>query len=504
MKLNELLDKEYKSIVIQCHNDPDADTVASGYALYCYFKQYVKDIKLVYGGYHEIIKSNMVAMVREFDIPIIYLNTLETIPDLLITVDCQYGERNVASFEGETVAVIDHHKFNRNNTRASYVHVKDTYGSCSTVVWEMLREVGSDLVDDKRIATLLYYGLYMDTCQLKEIYHLKDRIMRDKLFNKYDEVKLRLLQNNNISFKELKDVIGPAYLDAFYNSTYKYILTEVKSCDPNILGLVSDQILQVNNTKVAVAFCEIDVGYKISIRSCALTEKASDIVRYITFENGGGNDDKAGGILFKDNVMPGIEIKDYLINRLNFYFCSFYTLNIDTNFNLEYFEVFKKKQVCLGYCPISDIYEVGSKIKVISLEGDSVLCVTDDLCIMVGVNSEVYYCSKSYLIKYYDICDELHTIESEREHLLLQDCVISLTCDQQDYTRELFNCYAKPNVEVYAKRLNDNVKILAMDKCSYFSGKSGDYLVFNKNERRCHIVNSEIFDKLYERADSVR
>ena len=36
MKLSEL--NQYEKITIQTHNDPDADAIASGYGLYCYFK----------------------------------------------------------------------------------------------------------------------------------------------------------------------------------------------------------------------------------------------------------------------------------------------------------------------------------------------------------------------------------------------------------------------------------------------------------------------------------
>ena len=37
MRLSELLD--YNDIVIQCHDNPDADALASGYALFWYFKK---------------------------------------------------------------------------------------------------------------------------------------------------------------------------------------------------------------------------------------------------------------------------------------------------------------------------------------------------------------------------------------------------------------------------------------------------------------------------------
>ena len=42
-------------------------------------------------------------------IPFEYTKELDEIPELLLTVDCQYGERNVQKFDGKTVAIIDHH-----------------------------------------------------------------------------------------------------------------------------------------------------------------------------------------------------------------------------------------------------------------------------------------------------------------------------------------------------------------------------------------------------------
>ena len=37
MRLRELLD--YKNIVIQCHDNPDADAIASGFGIYLYLKE---------------------------------------------------------------------------------------------------------------------------------------------------------------------------------------------------------------------------------------------------------------------------------------------------------------------------------------------------------------------------------------------------------------------------------------------------------------------------------
>ena len=48
MKLEELLD--FEEIVIQCHDDPDADAVASGFALLEYLKSQGKAARLTYAG----------------------------------------------------------------------------------------------------------------------------------------------------------------------------------------------------------------------------------------------------------------------------------------------------------------------------------------------------------------------------------------------------------------------------------------------------------------------
>ena len=104
MKLCDLL--KYDDITIQCHDNPDADSIASGFALYTYFNEKGKNVKLIYGGRAEISKPNLVILVNELDIPIMHVNNIKT-DGLLLTVDCQYGAGNVEKFEAPYVAVID-------------------------------------------------------------------------------------------------------------------------------------------------------------------------------------------------------------------------------------------------------------------------------------------------------------------------------------------------------------------------------------------------------------
>lgn len=51
MKLTDL--QHYRSITIQCHDNPDADAIASGFVLYTYFASLGKEVRLVYAGINQ-------------------------------------------------------------------------------------------------------------------------------------------------------------------------------------------------------------------------------------------------------------------------------------------------------------------------------------------------------------------------------------------------------------------------------------------------------------------
>ena len=63
----------YDNIVIQCHDDPDADAVASGYALLKYLDSKGKTSRLVYGGKRQIGKRSLLLMIEKLGIPLKYL-----------------------------------------------------------------------------------------------------------------------------------------------------------------------------------------------------------------------------------------------------------------------------------------------------------------------------------------------------------------------------------------------------------------------------------------------
>lgn len=294
MKLSKLL--QYNQIIIQCHDNPDADAIASGFGVYTYLKMHGKNVRLVYGGRNVIRKSNLVMMVKELEIPIenVRHTSGEEPAELLVTVDCQYGEGNVTLYPAQHVAVIDHHRVSKALPKMH--EVQSNLGACSTLIWNMLKAEGIDPNENEKLVTALYYGLFTDTGNLEEIYHEKDMELRDNA--KYHTGLLTRLRNANISIEEL-ETAGAALLRCDYNEQYRFAVVKAGPCDPNVLGLISDMVLEVDSIDVCVVFAIQPNGVKISIRSCDEKIKANELAAKLCRDigSGGGHLVKAGGTL---------------------------------------------------------------------------------------------------------------------------------------------------------------------------------------------------------------
>lgn len=260
MKLKEL--EKYNDIVIQMHDNPDADAVGSGFALYTYFKEMGKSVRLVYGGQYKIQKSNMVLMIKELNIPVEYVETIEE-PELLITVDCQYMEGNVYRLPAKNVAMIDHHNTGRESD--DMCEIRSNIVSCATICYDMLKSEGYDVNKNRDVATALYYGMYMDSNEMSELRHPLERDMLDCL--KYDKKLIKKLMYSNFSIQEM-ETAGIALIRFSYDENKRLSIIHSKPCDPNILGLIGDFVLKVDNIDVSIIYNERPDCYKLSLRSC--------------------------------------------------------------------------------------------------------------------------------------------------------------------------------------------------------------------------------------------
>ena len=122
-------------ILIQTHDFPDFDAIASAYGLYCLFETYGLASIIVYG--EEIQGFSLGETIRTLKIPVTRMKDLIPIAgDQVILVDSCPGNKNVTLIPGTALkGVIDHHPLPPNPLPSPYLDVRDQYGSCSTLIY---------------------------------------------------------------------------------------------------------------------------------------------------------------------------------------------------------------------------------------------------------------------------------------------------------------------------------------------------------------------------------
>lgn len=501
MNLSDLL--SYNNIVIQAHDNPDADAIASGYGVYKFLLSEGKSPRLIYSGKRQITKSNLVLMVRNLEIPIEYVTELYDVPDLLITVDCQYGESNVTKFEAKNIAIIDHHQVLQ--TLPMLSEVRSNVGSCAAVVHHMLEKEGFDVNEDEKLATALYYGLMTDTNNFTELHHPLDKDLRDDI--KFNHMDITRFKNSNLSIDEL-GIAGRALLSAFYNEEYKFGLVEAEPCDPNILGVISDMLLEVDRVDTCLVYSILPSGVKISVRSCVRETRADELAQYVArgVGNGGGHIIKAGGFLQNDllkkkGIDQGEGLYEFFNERMVDYFAHCEIIYAeDYKADIEYMIPFRKKHLHLGYVDAGSVFENGTKLQIRTMEGDIEVKVSDGVYIMLGISGEIYPQEKENFEKNYWYSDDKYVFSGEYEPTVKvaeEGKAISLL----PYVK---SCISSGQNRVYVRRLDHRVKLFtAWDPDRYYVGKVGDYLACREeNVSDVYIIDHNIFDLTYEKPNA--
>ena len=494
MKLTDL--NKFNQIVIQVHDNPDADAVGSGFALYRYFNSLGKDVRLVYGGRNIISKSNMKLMVSELEIPIEHINSLDT-PELLLTVDCQYGQGNVERFDAKNIAVIDHHQTGKLSD--DMAEIRCNLSSCATICYSMLTAAGYNLNDDVPSSTASYYGLYMDSNQCSETKHPLDRDMVDYL--KYDKQLISRLKYANFSLEELTTA-GAALLKLEYYRQYNTAIVKSDPCDPSILGVIGDFVIQADNIDVCVIFNKCNGGYKLSVRSCSMESVANELADFLTkgIGSGGGHFDKAGGFISDnsfENISAGRTMERYLFDKIEDYFGNYdvvrYTDKISEPQKLR---SYRKKPGMFGYVKSTDIAPAGSEFIIRTLEGDVSIKSNSDIYIMIGSFGEVYPLESKVFETKYTPLDEPYTEQFEY--------VPSVMDLAEGKPREILafakKCRSVQSGKVLARPLEKYTKVFTeWDYNAYMSGNIGDMLCYTEgNSRDVYVAKRDVFDNVYE------
>ncbi len=511
MKLSDLT--QYDPITIQCHDNPDADAIASGFAMYRYFLSLGKEARLVYAGRSKIQKSNLLLMLSRLAIPIDYIEDVRAymeqqpkgrIPGLLLTVDCQYGAGNVTKLPAEDVAIIDHHQPEIRDV--DKYEIEPHLGSCATLVWRMLREAGWE-VTDSVLGTALYYGLYTDTNQFSEIYNPLDMDMREAL--PFEKSLITLFRNSNLSLREM-EIAGVAMIRHIYNDDYRYAIIKSQPCDPNILGLISDFLNQVAEVDCCVVYNEIRDGYKFSVRSCVKEVQANELAAFLAegVGTGGGRAEKAGGFINKtlyEESYPTLHTEAFFSERLNDYFdhCEIIYAK-DYDIDVAGMQSYVKKKVPMGYVMATDVLPLGTPITIRTLEGDVDMTVEQDLIFMIGVKGEVHPNRKEKFERSYEITqtpyctDKIHAHRNTVYQPTIHNRATGEVMRLVDYAKV---CISSGGAHIHARELTGRVKVFTVwDEEKYMLGKAGDYLAVRCDDRHdIYVVERDLFFKTYDK-----
>lgn len=501
MRLRDL--ELFDPITIQCHDNPDADSLGAGYALYYYFMQKGKRVRLIYSGRSRIQKTNLALMVEKLEIPVEYVDAAKTekTEGLLITVDCQYGAGNVTRIPAEHVAIIDHHKEEIKDVELA--RIQSTLGSCSTLVWKMLTEERF-ILEDIKVGTALYYGLYTDTNQFSELHNPLDMDMREGVpFNKS---LITIFRNSNLSLKEL-EVAGIAMLRYIYNDDHQFVVIKSQPCDPNILGLISDFLLQVDEVKTCLVYNQLKDGYKLSVRSCIKEVSASELAAFLTegIGSGGGHAEKAGGFISMkryEEKYPTLHSEAYFGNRMTEYFDSTEIIYAkEYQADLSSMTPYRKKKNPVGFVKTDALLPAGTPITIRTLEGDVDLVVAPDLYVIIGIKGEVYPNSREKFEKSYRVLPEKYSIE---ECTIGVEYVPAIKNRLTDSTMTILDyagkCVPTGDTFIYARPLEKRTKVFtAWDDEKYMLGEPGDYLAIRCDDLQdVYVVEKTIFHKSYE------
>lgn len=305
--------KPGRGIVVQTHDFPDLDAVASAWGLAELLKRKGFEAKCFYRG--RIRSRSLSRLVSELGVSV--YNSLPALPSpQVIVVDGSPANGNVSLFEGELVGVIDHHCASA-KISPHYLDLRPELAACSTIIegyWEESREA---LPRD--LATALITGLQSDTDFLSRRAAPEDFAAYARLFALGDFDRASRIVRTVFDLRELGLVTRALDGSVFKDGMFWAFLPG--PCGQEVLAVLAEFALRTEEVRVAVVVergeNSTDVGQAdqpsaqgihVSVRSKDPGISAFHLVQKSLegYGSGGGHSHSAGGFI-PDATFPGVD-----------------------------------------------------------------------------------------------------------------------------------------------------------------------------------------------------
>lgn len=297
-KLDELVSiLQGKKIVIQTHNFPDPDAIATAFGLQYLLRQRGIDSKIVYFG--TLDKVNLKLMTEQIHIEMINAQDYQgSADDCVINVDGQKRNANITELNAEEVACIDHHPW---VTEYEYEFVDHRLvGACATIIVDYFNE--NQIPIPRDVATALLYAIKVDTQNFTSGVTEADISAYAMLNSLADQALILRLDSNELEIDDLR-AYGAAIQNLYARDGMGFVHIPF-DCPDRLIAMVSSFILSLDCVVFSVVYADRNGGMKFSIRSELTDIKAGDLI-HMALEgigDGGGHPMMAGGVIFRDKI----------------------------------------------------------------------------------------------------------------------------------------------------------------------------------------------------------
>jgi nanoRNase/pAp phosphatase (c-di-AMP/oligoRNAs hydrolase) len=283
------------TILVQPHDFPDHDAVASAFGLGRLLERLGFKVRLVHR--YPIRSHSLTAMIRDLHIPIQRLDELlptDWTDAPCIIVDGSPNNANAHPITSNVIAVIDHH-VNPGELEVPFVDIRTSYGACSSIIADYWQE--ADLIPDRETATALLMGIQIDTDFLSRRVSPADLNAHHRLFFQADWQFGTQVVKASLSLSDLK---------AFHFATNHYLtqgnlfFTMLPTeCTQELISILADFFLRLREILVTVIVEAGGDRYHVSVRSRSPDISAANVIRLALagIGEGGGHDHMAGGFI---------------------------------------------------------------------------------------------------------------------------------------------------------------------------------------------------------------
>ncbi|MDR3123127.1 MAG: DHH family phosphoesterase [Treponema sp.] len=292
-----------RRVVIQTHDFPDHDAMASAFALSLLLERFGFVPKLLYRG---IIRSySLWSMISDLAIPVTRITgevSEEWRHTPCIVVDGNPTNSNAQQMTDLLLGVIDHHG-NSEQPDCPFVDIRTDYGACSSIIESYWHEL--NLSPDKIAATALLMGIQMDTDFLSRRVHRADLDALHRIFLTADWEYGSRVVKAALSKKDLNSLQTAIANARMQEGIFFSVINE--EITQEVISILADFFLRLREVSITILVENKGETRPVSVRSQLQGVSAARVIQAALqgIGEGGGHDYMAGGLLF-----PGTEISD--------------------------------------------------------------------------------------------------------------------------------------------------------------------------------------------------